>query len=193
VRTGFLAATLLAAALAFVPSAGAWRTHGYRWPTSTIGYYDLSHGYGWSLQQAALAWDLSGAKVRFVPVARSRADVVVGARLDAGNGREAGEARLKVGRGTIVSAVVYIRDGVDRYTAAQILTHELGHVLGIGHDDRGCATMNSTLLVDHPWKCAAPPRGMWRCGLVTADDAAAAVHIYGGRAVAPQREFCPVQ
>jgi hypothetical protein len=188
-----LAWALVAAALVLVPSAGAWRTHGYRWPSSTIGYYDLSHGYGWSLEQAAVAWDLSGAKVRFVPVPRARAQVIVGARLDAGDVHEAGEARVHVGGGRIHDAVVYIRDGVDRYTAAQILTHELGHVLGIAHDDRGCATMNSTLLGDHPWKCAPPPRGEWRCGLVTADDATAAVRLYGGRALAPPREFCPIR
>ena len=173
--------------------AGAWRTHPYRWSSSTIGYYDLSHGYGWSLQQAAVAWDLSGAKVRFVPVPRARAQVIVGAQLDAGDAREAGEAQLHVAGGRIDHAVVFIRDGVDRYTAAQILTHELGHVLGLAHEDRGCATMNSTLLGNHPWKCATVPRGDWRCGLVTMDDATAAVHLYGGRALAPSREFCPVE
>jgi len=187
------ALALLLGALVLVPSAGAWHTLGARWPGSTIGYYDLSHGYGWSLQQAALAWDLSGAHVRFVPVPRARAQVIVGAKLHAGSGGEAGEADMKVDRGRILSAVVYIRDGVDRYAAAQILAHELGHVLGLGHEDRGCATMNSVLLVDHPFLCAPPPRGMWRCGLVTADDAAAAVHVYGGRPLAPPREFCALQ
>jgi hypothetical protein len=173
--------------------AGAWRTHPYRWSSPTIGYYDLSHGYGWSLRQAATAWDLSGANVRFVPVPRARAQVIVGARLDAGDEREAGVAKLHVVGERIDHAVVYIRDGVDRYTAAQIIAHELGHVLGIGHDDRACATMNSTLLGNRPWRCAAPPAGEWRCGLVTPDDATAAAHLYGGRALAPPRQFCHVE
>jgi matrixin len=179
--------------LTLAPSAGAWRTTGRQWRTGTIRYASIAPDYEWSLQQAVRAWNASGARVRFVRVPRGKAQVIVGARLDAGDEREAGLAETYAVYRWINSATVYIRSGTTSYAAAQILAHELGHVLGLGHEDRACATMNSVLRVDHPFRCAPPPRGMWRCGLVTADDAAAAVHLYGGKARPPARELCSVR
>ena len=63
-----------------------------------------------------------------------------------------------------------------------VLAHELGHVLGLGHEDRRCATMNSTLW----WRCPNSPQlGQYRCRLVNTDDVRGAVRRYGGR-VKPQ-------
>ena len=69
-----------------------------------------------------------------------------------------------------------------RFDAAGVLAHELGHVLGLGHEDRRCATMNSTLW----WRCPNSPQlGQYRCRLVNTDDVRGAVRRYGGR-VKPQ-------
>ena len=184
---------VLLLALVAVPSAGAWKTLGTRWPGRTITYANIAPGYGWSLQQAVTAWNASGADVRFVAVPRAQAQVIVSAKLRPGTGGEAGEAGLRSDRaGWSDSAIVRIEDGLDRYAAAQVYAHELGHVLGLAHENRGCSTMNPGLAVDHPYLCRPPTPGTWRCGLVTLDDAAGAVHIYGGTARAPTREFCRV-
>ena len=71
------------------------------------------------------------------------------------------------------------------------MAHELGHVLGLDHEDRFCATMNSYLLDGHPEYCPAAPAGKWICRLLRTDDVRGAVRLYGGT-VRPIRgpEFC---
>jgi Metallo-peptidase family M12B Reprolysin-like len=185
-----LAIVALLVTLALAPSAGAWKTTGRQWRTGTIRYANIAPDYEWPLRQAVAAWNGSGARVSFVRVPRAQADLVVGARLEVGDKREAGLAQTYSVNRWITSATVFIRSGTSQYAAAQILAHELGHVVGLDHEDRACVTMNSTLYIDHPFRCAAPPAGTWRCGLVTKDDAAAAAHLYGGAAHGPPREFC---
>jgi len=75
---------------------------------------------------------------------------------------------------------------------ALVIAHELGHVLGLGHENSVCATMNAYIDVNHPANCAAPPPGTWVCRLLRADDVRGAVKLYGGT-VRPLRgpEFCP--
>jgi hypothetical protein len=185
-----LAIVAVLVSLVLAPSAGAWKTTGRQWHTGTIRYANIAPDYEWSLGRAVAAWNASGANVSFVRVPRAKADLVVGARLDAGDKHEAGLARTFSVDRWITSATVFIRSGTSQYAAAQIFAHELGHVLGLGHEDRACVTMNSALYVDHPFMCSAPPPGRWRCGLVTRDDAAAAAHLYGGTARGSSREFC---
>ena len=182
-----LAAILLA--VTFAPAAAAYRLEGGRWPTTTITYYDEVPAYAWSVDTAAFAWNSSGARVQFLKTSHARsADVLVGVRWF----KIAGEAHIERLGGRIVRAQIGIRNGQDRYTMALVLTHELGHVLGLDHEDGVCATMNSRLAVNHPEHCAAPPPGMWVCRLLRADDVRGAVNLYGG-SVRPIRgpEFCP--
>ena len=93
--------------------------------------------------------------------------------------------------GRFTGAQVGIRNGQDRYTMALVVTHEFGHVLGLDHEDRTCATMNTYLVDNHPEQCPAAPPGMWVCRLLRADDVRGAVSLYGGT-VRPIRgpEFC---
>lgn len=183
-------ATLLAVLLAVicVPAAGAYRFEGGRWSTTTIRYYNEVPAYSWGVDTAAYAWNSSGARIRFVKSSKHDADVLLGVRWFT----PAGEARVqRVNRRTFVSAKVGIRSGQDRYVMALVIAHELGHVLGLDHDDTTCATMNSRLDRDHPERCPAPASGMWVCRLLRADDVRGAVSLYGGR-VRPIRgpEFC---
>jgi chitodextrinase len=56
--------------------------------------------------------------------------------------------------------------------------HEMGHVMGLAHEQRRCATMNAVL-----WqKCPQPPQP-WqvRCRVLTADDVRGVIRLYGGR------------
>ena len=190
-KTSAMKATLAAILLAvtFAPAAAAYRLEGGRWPTTTITYYNEVPAYSWSVDTAAFAWNSSGAGVQFLKSSTPRnADVLVGVRWF----KVAGEARLQRLGGRIVGAQIGIRNGQDRYTMALVVTHELGHVLGLDHEDGVCATMNSRLAVNHPEHCLAPPQGMWVCRLLRADDVRGAVSLYGGT-VRPIRgpEFCP--
>ena len=177
----------LVLALTVVPSAGAYRLEGGRWTTRTISYYNEVPAYSWAVDSAAFAWNSSGARVRFVKTPRRQAKVLLGIRWFT----PAGEAHVDRTGGRIFGAKVGIRSGQDRYTMALVIAHELGHVLGLDHEDTACATMNSRLVDNHLAHCAAPPPGMWACRLLRADDVRGAVRLYGGSA-RPLRgpEFC---
>ena len=188
-ETDLMRATLVALLLAvvFVPAAGAYRLEGGRWPTTTIRYYNEVPAYTWAVDTAAFAWNSSGARVQFLRSPRKTADVLVGIRWF----KVAGEAHLHRLNGRIFRAEVGIRSGEDRYTMALVTAHEFGHVLGLDHENGVCATMNSSVVVNHPGRCAAPPAGMWVCRLLRADDVRGAVSLYGG-SVRPMHgpEFC---
>jgi hypothetical protein len=176
-----LAAILLV--LVCAPTAGAYRLEGMRWQTATITYYNEVPAYSWAVDSAAYAWNTSGARVKFLKTSRRNAQVLLGIRWF----RPLGEARIIPRNGRIVAARVGIRSGQDRYTMALVIAHELGHVLGLSHEDRVCATMNARLLE----LCPAPADGMWVCRLLRADDVRGAISLYGG-IVRRQRgpEFC---
>lgn len=180
-----LASTLVVTlvAIAVPSSAGAFRLEGERWPTATITYYNEVPAYAWAVDSAAYAWNTSGARVRFLKTTRRDAKVLVGIRWY----KHAGDASVQTRKGRIVSAKVGIQNGQDRYTMALVVAHELGHVLGLDHEDRVCAAMNSTI-VEY---CAAAPAGQWICRLLRTDDVRGAVKLYGGtpRAIRGP-EFC---
>jgi hypothetical protein len=181
-----LAALLLA--LVLVPSADAYSLLGGRWQTTTITYYNEVPAYTWAVDSAAYAWNSSGAHVRLLKSSRSNAKILLGVQWF----RPGGETRPVIRGGRIYGAKIGIRNGLDRYTMALVVAHELGHALGLGHETHVCATMNPTLVVDHPQLCPAPPAGMWVCRLLRTDDVRGAVRLYGGT-VRPIRgaEFCP--
>lgn len=174
-------------AITVVPGSSAFRLEGGRWPTSTITYYNEVPAYSWAVDTAAYAWNTSGARVRFLKSSRRDAKVLVGIRWF----KVAGDASVQRVNGRFLSAKVGVRNGQDRYTMTLVVAHEFGHVLGLDHEDRVCATMNSFLVDSHPERCAASPSGKWICRLLRSDDVRGAVALYGGTP-RPMRgpEFC---
>jgi len=187
VRLAAILGAALVAATA-IPSADAYRLEGGRWPSARITYYNEVPTYSWAVDSAAYAWNTSGARVQFLKSSRRDAKVLIGIRWFKVAG-DANVQRLKDGR--FIGARVGVRTGQNRYTMALVVAHELGHVLGLDHEDRLCATMNSYLVNNHPEHCLAAPAGKWICRLLRTDDVRGAVSLYGGT-VRPIRgsEFC---
>jgi hypothetical protein len=187
-RLAALLGTLVLLLLCLAPSAGAYRLEGGRWPQAVITYYNEVSAYNWAVDTAAYAWNTSGARVQFLKSSRRNAKVLLGIRWF----RMAGDASVQQVNGRFVSAQVGIKSGQDRYTMALVVAHELGHVLGLDHELRLCATMNPVMVNYRPSRCPAVPAGTWVCRLLRADDVRGAVRLYGG-SVRRQRGpvFCP--
>lgn len=183
---------VVACALALVlgavcaPPADAYHLGGQRWPGRTITYHNLAPGYAWSLARAVEAWNRSGARLRFVPKPRRKAQVLIHGRGSGSPWGCTGYATIGFVPRVIGGGHVYIQRRCGRFIGAGILAHELGHVLGLDHEDRRCATMNSVLWA----RCGDPGLDRWHCRLVERDDARGAVRRYGGSVKDREPQFC---
>ena len=181
-RTTTLVATVMFSALAglfLAAPASAYKLGGQRWPgkTARISYYDATpSSYRASVQQAILAWNTSGVRIKFVKAkTRRRAQVLI----------HKGPA---IGPGTGFASVGYAQNasvelnkgGMDQWDYAGIVAHELGHVIGLDHPSRGCAAMTPAVYMF--CKPEFPPHAwQWRCRLLQRDDLNGAKRRYGGR------------
>lgn len=157
-----------------------------------VTYYNTVSEHDWAVKRAVRAWNRSGAQVEFVPAPKDEAELVVegGSQGLSGHasstrrssGPQPGDAKITIPSPT--------GERDQRFSVALIAAHELGHVLGLNHEDSGCATMNSIITAAAPKQCEQPPAGQWRCGLLEEDDIQGAVALYGGTP-RPPREFCP--
>ncbi len=158
-------------------------------PSLELSVFDAARQYSWSLTRALDAWNVSGARIRFVAVAKPTADVTVTLGTPSACGPGADIAAC-TDLGHSGPRTIWIVQRLDRYAEAEVLTHELGHVLGLGHDRSGdCAAMTPSL-----WQnCESPPHGEWRCRLLERSDIESAIATIGG---VPRPStgplFCPV-
>ena len=131
--------------------------------------------------------------IRSAPRRSARVVIRVDRRL-----RAAGEARYPVVRGIVSRATIRLNPEIrnapsapeGHATATAVIAHELGHVLGLDHENRRCALMNSSL-----WRHCGRPEERWRfrCRTIEADDVRGLVRRFGGRVRARGGGFCDAE
>lgn len=165
----------------------AFKFAGWRWSSGRIRYYNAARRSHWAVEQAVKAWNQSGARVKFVETSRSRARLVIRylpTRQCVGfaYAQPVYDASRRVARAEVVIPRPRSTNAFcSRWGQALVVAHELGHVLGLGHEGRRCATMNAATTGLVPAGCPPQPEWRWHCRLLEADDVRGAVRLYGGR------------
>src|SRR5262245_36633443 len=153
------AVVTLLLALGLAAPAQAYRLEHTRWYTHTITYHNTVPRYAKAAKAAAQAWNSSGARIRWKAVSRRRARVLITTSTHIPG---AGQARFRSFNGIVRRASIRLLPDVAKDVPSPVaklgvetaaLAHEMGHVLGLAHEQRRCTTMNASL-----WeKCTRPP------------------------------------
>lgn len=170
-----LAATAAVALGVAAPGAAeAYESVGRPWPGSRITYSTAAGGYTASVDRAARIWNRADVGVQFVKTSRRRAQVV----LDYGGPRCEGAAYAGyLGRR---QSRVRLGAGCGRSLIVLTAVHELGHVLGLGHEAGRCARMNPGFDgTGTPGGCRRRTLSYWLDHALVGDDLRGARDIYG--------------
>lgn len=160
--------------VALAPSASAWERAGRAWPGERITYYTSASGYRSAVDRAVRIWNRANTGIRFARTSRRRAQVVIGY----GGRRCEGAAYAGyVGRGH--QSPVRLGRGCSRGLITLTAVHELGHVMGLGHEDDRCARMNSAFDgTGTPWRCDRRSLSYWLDRPLARDDIRGARALY---------------
>jgi PKD repeat protein len=156
--------------------------------SKTITYYNSAGKYRDQVKKAAAAWNKSGANVNWKPTSRAQAKVVIKITPSLAS------QGLATTNGT--SALIEVQEDLltqfppkqnSQAITVAILAHEMGHVMGLGHEPRKCATMNANL-----WSFCSSPKEPWeyRCRPLEPDDVRGGVKAFGGRPKNLPKPFC---
>jgi hypothetical protein len=177
-RRRAIAPLVIAIAVAgLVPTtAAAYVIGGRAWPTRTIRYYASTSDYATAVVRAAHIWNRAKVGVVFARTAkRSRAGVVIA------HGGKPCEGETKMGFNGSRSGPTVLHLGAGCHSQLITLTavHELGHVLGLDHEQSKCARMDVAFTWDGtPIRCSDHSLTYWLAHPLTGDDIRGARALY---------------
>lgn len=188
-RTAITVAVSTATLLAlFASPAVAYDRIGYKWSKGRVTYYNGVKAQDAAVRRAVSAWNNSGAKVKIRRTSKRKAKVRIKLLSDnscIGLAQTRRSSRKRASRATISLPRPTSGAGcTDEFVQTIIVAHEFGHVLGLDHEARQCATLNARGSRRGGELCQEPsgtPAWLWRCRILEQDDVRGAIAIYGGR------------
>jgi hypothetical protein len=172
--------------------ANAYVISGTRWPSGYVPYHVDAPALRSAVDKAAARWNRTGAKIHLVDVSAAKARIRVRQLPAAACSGVVG--RAPVGYTPTGTGYLYLQPRCGSLQLIPIAAHELGHVLGFGHDTTHCSVM-TPVEGDRPRSCGGVAALPWEydCKVLEATDVAGAVKLYGGTAkpVANTFPWCP--